>query len=118
MIDETNIPSKHNPIKNLSDSIKIYEETDGTEKRWVYLTRQEENKWRIHETNSGPLGLKMFGKEDNEWWIDIQDENLLQFFSVITEYSFSRQTKNESMTLSSLKTILTSKGISFDGGTW
>ena len=64
------------------------------------------------------MGLKMFGKEENEWWIDIEDKNLLNLFSVILEHSFSDNQSKEPMKLSSLKTILVSKSIPFESGTW
>jgi len=104
--------------KDLSGSVMIYEDTEGPEKRWVYLERQKENLWRIHEDNLGPMGLKMFGKEENEWWIDIEDENLLNLFSVIFEHSFNDSNSKVPMKLSSLKTVLLSKGIPFKSGTW
>ena len=104
--------------KDLSGSVMIYKDTEGPEKRWVYLKRQKGNLWRIHEDNLGPMGLKMFGKEENEWWIDIEDKNLLNLFSVILEHSFSDNQSKEPMKLSSLKTILVSKSIPFESGTW
>lgn len=104
--------------KDLSGSVMIYEDTEGPEKRWVYLKRQKGNLWRIHEYNLGPMGLKMFGKEENEWWIDIEDKNLLNLFSTILEHSFSDSNSKVPMELSSLKTVLASKSIPFESGTW
>ena len=50
----------------------------GREYQDVYFERTGEC-WRVHECNSGPSGVEFFGKEDNEWWIDIAPSEHFKF---------------------------------------
>lgn len=101
-----------------NESELIFEDLTGLDKRWVYLKRYSNGNWRIHEHNTGPIGEQMFGKEDNEWWIDISNENIFKVFSLISKHSFTDNTDHQSLTLSKLKTILSENEVPFESGTW
>ena len=113
---ETFTKSSSEKDDQYNGSILIFKDTENTERRWVYLQRHENNLWRVHEDNSGPIGKTYFGREDNEWWIDIENRNLLSFFSVIAEYSFNPQGKI--LSLVELKKVLQERNIPFVSGTW
>lgn len=108
----------NNRKKFSEESILVFKDTISLEKRWVYLERLQTGNWRIHEVNMGPLGEKMFGREENEWWINIEDSESLKVFSVIFENSFSTAQDKPPLSLSSLKDMLTSREIKFEGGVW
>jgi hypothetical protein len=71
--------------------------------------------WRVHEYNSGPSGVEFFGKEDNEWWIDIAPSEHFKF----TEYLLKKVMNGTvSISLASMKGELKDEGIRYDGGCW
>ena len=73
------------------------------------------NSWRVHEYNSGPSGVEFFGKEDNEWWIDIAPSEHFKF----TEYLLKKVMNGTgSISLASMKGELKDEGIPYDGGCW
>jgi len=99
--------------------IRIFEERasdrEQQDSRWVYLERLPDNGWRVHEDNMGATAKRMFGRDETEWWINIQDTDALAFFAFIAEQAFKG---GKPMVLVDLKRLLTEKGIPFESGTW
>ena len=88
---------------------------ENQDSRWVYLDRLPDNGWRVHEVNVGALAKKMFGRDETEWWIDIQANDALAFFAVISEQAFKG---GKPVVLVDLKRLLDDKAIPYTSGTW
>ena len=73
------------------------------------------NTWRVHECNSGPSGVEFFGKEDNEWWIDIAPTEHFDFARYILEKAMNG---SERVSLATMKGELSDLGIPYDAGCW
>ena len=98
-----------NPI--LSDS---WDGRLGREYQDVYFERHGDI-WRIHECNYGPSGVEFFGKEDNEWWIDIAPTEHFDFARYILEKAMNG---SERVSLATMKGELSDLGIPYDAGCW
>lgn len=86
----------------------------GPERQDVYFEAIGDS-WRVHECNSGPSGIEFFGKEDNEWWIDIGPNEYLRF----TEYLLRKVMNGAQATsLATMKSELKEEGIPYEGGCW
>lgn len=73
------------------------------------------SKWRVHECNYGPSGVEFFGKEDNEWWIDIAPDEHFRF----TEYLLKKVMNGTGrLSLVGIKKDLAELGIDYAGGCW
>ena len=73
------------------------------------------NDWRVHECNYGPSGIEFFGKEDNEWWIDIAPSEQFKF----TEYLLKKvMNGTDRVSLATMKGELKEEGIFYDSGCW
>ena len=71
--------------------------------------------WRVHECNSGPSGVEFFGKEDNEWWIDLAPNEQFKF----TEYLLKKvMNGTDRVSLATMKSELNEEGIPYDAGCW
>lgn len=93
---------------------KSWDGRSGREYQDVYFETAG-SAWRVHECNSGPSGVEFFGKEDNEWWIDIAPSEQLEF----TKYLLKKVMHgSRPVSLVTMKTELKEAGIHFDGGCW
>ena len=71
--------------------------------------------WRVNECNSGPSGVEFFGKEDNEWWIDVAPSEQFKF----SEYLLKKVMNGaDRVSLATMKAELKEKGIPYDAGCW
>ena len=86
----------------------------GREFQDIYFERIGEY-WRVHECNFGPSGVEFFGKEDNEWWIDITPSEQFKF----SEYLLKKvMNGSDCVSLATMKAELKEEGIPYDSGCW
>jgi len=89
----------------------------GAEDQIVSIKQRADGTWCLHESNSGPKSVQFFGKDENEYWIDIKEENLIDLLQISFQVSFEPQRK-EPLTIQKLEKILKDKGIPHETGVW
>jgi len=89
----------------------------GAEDQIVSIKQRADGTWCLHESNSGPKSVQFFGKDENEYWIDIKEENLIDLLQISFQVSFEPQ-REEPFTIQKLEKILKDKGIPHETGVW
>jgi hypothetical protein len=114
-----NLPSdtpkpKYKPLEK-SLHRRTWENQKGTEGQHFSVSRDENGMWRIHEDSWGPTGLDFFGKEDNEWWLDLDQENMdllsLELLKLVMNGT-------SPLTITGLQDVMDSNGIKYEKGGW
>ena len=105
---------KYKPLEK-SLSYKKWETERGTEGQHFSVSRSEDGLWRIHEDSWGPTGVSFFGKEDNEWWLDLDQENMdlltLELLRLVMNGT-------NPLTIPRLQEVMDSNGIKYEKGCW
>jgi len=89
----------------------------GAEDQIVSIKQRVDGTWCLHESNSGPKSVQSFGKDENEYWIDIKEENLIDLLQISFQISFDPQ-REEPLTIQKLEKILKDKGVPHETGVW
>lgn len=93
-------------------------EIDGViEDQIISIRQSPKGTWLVHESNSGPKSVQSFGKDENEYWIEIKEPHVIDFLQVVLERSF-RKEDDGPLTIEKLETILTEKGVIYENGIW
>lgn len=89
----------------------------GAEDQIVSILQEPDGTWRLHESNSGPKSVQAFGKDENEYWINIKEENLIDLLQISFQISFKPQ-REEPLTIQKLEEILKDRGVPHETGVW
>lgn len=89
----------------------------GIEDQIISIRQSPKGTWLVHESNSGPKSVQSFGKDENEYWIEIKEPHTIDFLQVVLERSF-RKNDDGRLTIEKLETLLTEKGVTYETGIW
>ena len=89
----------------------------GIEDQIISIRQSPKGTWLVHESNTGPKSVQSFGKDENEYWIEIKEPHVIDFLQVVLERSF-RKIDDGPLTIEKLETILTEKGVTYETGIW
>ncbi len=86
----------------------------GTEGKDICFAANTENKWHISESSWGPVGEGIYGRWDNEEWLNIPEGSKNTVAEIALGFAF----RGEELTLGSLERELKARGAEFKKGAY